>query len=395
MSRRGELDAIIVGGGAIGAALAVGLARDGLDVALVEARAPKPWRASDDVDLRVVALAADARALFEDLGVWSAIAGARIGPYRRMRVWDALAPGELAFDAAENGDAALGWIIENTLIQHALWTAIGAEPNVRLLCPAEVAGVENEADGVTATLADGTRLRARVLVAADGAESPIRAALGIACDNRDYAQRAVVANVATTRPHEDTAWQRFLPGGPLAFLPLADGRSSIVWSLPNEDAARVLALDDAAFRAELGAAFDFRLGEIVASTARAAFPLRLRLAKRYVSRRSVLAGDAAHVVHPLAGQGMNLGFRDVACLRRVLRGANERGGDIGAAHVLRRYERERRSENAMAARGLDAIERLFGATDPVTPALRGAGLALVDRLAPAKHLFASIAAGRI
>jgi 2-octaprenyl-3-methyl-6-methoxy-1,4-benzoquinol hydroxylase/2-octaprenylphenol hydroxylase len=233
MSRRGEFDAIVVGGGAIGAALALGLARDGLNVALVEARAPKPWRASEDVDLRVVALAADARALLEDLGVWPAIAGARIGPYRRMRVWDARAPGELAFDAADDGEAALGWIVENALVQHALWLALGAEPNARLACPAEVSGVENDADGVTATLADGTRLRARVLVAADGAESPIRAALGIACDTRDYAQRAVVANVATARPHEDTAWQRFLPGGPLAFLPLGDGRSSIVWSLPR------------------------------------------------------------------------------------------------------------------------------------------------------------------
>ena len=394
MSRRGELDAIVVGGGAIGAALALGLARDGFDVALVEARAPKSWRADDDIDLRVVALAADARALFEDLGVWTAIAGGRIGPYRRMRVWDALAPGELAFDAAENGEAALGWIIENALIQHALWNALGAGTHARVLCPAEVAGVENDDDGIVAMLAEGTRLRARVLVAADGAGSPLRSALGIGCDDRDYAQRAVVANVATARAHEDTAWQRFLPGGPLAFLPLADGRSSIVWSLPNDEAARVLALDDAAFRAELGAAFDFRLGEITASTQRAAFPLRLRLAKRYVAGRAVLAGDAAHVVHPLAGQGMNLGFRDVACLRRVLRDARDRGADIGAAHVLRRYERERRSENALAARGLDAIGRLFAASDPVTPALRGFGLAAVNHLAPVKHLFASIAAGR-
>ena len=395
MSRRGGLDAMVVGGGAIGAALALGLARDGLDVALVEARAPKPWRASDDVDLRVVALAADARALLDDLGVWPAIAGARIGPYRRMRVWDAQAPGELTFDAAEYGEAALGWIVENALVQHALWAALGAESNARVLCPAEVAGVENDPDGVTATLADGTRLRARVLVAADGADSPIRAALGIACDNRDYAQRAVVANVATTRPHEDTAWQRFLPGGPLAFLPLADGRSSIVWSLPDAEAARVLALDDAAFRAELGAAFDFRLGEIAASTARAAFPLRLRLAKRYVAGRSVLAGDAAHVVHPLAGQGMNLGFRDVACLRRVLRDARARGGDIGAAHVLRRYERERRSENTLAARGLDAISTVFGSSNPAVSMARAAGLAAVDRIAFARQLFASVAAGRM
>ena len=394
MNRRRDLDAIVVGGGAIGAALALALARDDFDVALIEARAPKPWRAEDDVDLRVVALAADARALFEDLGVWPSIAGARIGPYRRMRVWDASAPGELAFDAAENGEAALGWIIENKLVQHALWQAVGSAASARVVCPAEVASVANEADDVEVMLADGTRLRSRIVIAADGADSPVRAMLGIDSKGRDYAQRAVVAHVATARAHENTAWQRFLPGGPLAFLPLADGRCSIVWSLPDAEAARILALDDAAFRDELGCAFDFRLGEITSATARAAFPLRMRLADRYVAGRCVLAGDAAHVVHPLAGQGMNLGFRDVACLRRVLRDARERGSDIGAAHVLRRYERERRSENALAARGLDAIERLFGAGDPLTPTLRGAGLAIVDRIAPLKQWFASIAAGR-
>jgi len=395
MIRRGELDAIVVGGGAIGAALALALARNDFDVALIEKSAPKPWRAEDDVDLRVVAIAPDTRDLLADLDVWNAMASARIGPYRRMRVWDATAPGELAFDAAEQGAAALGWIVENKLIQHMLWQAIGAEPRVRLLCPADVAEIENSDDAATATLADGTRLRARVLIAADGAESPLRAKLAISCSERDYAQRAVVAHVATERAHEHTAWQRFLPGGPLAFLPLGDGRCSIVWSLPNDEAARILALDDEAFRAELGAASDFRLGAITAATARAAFPLRLRLAEKYVAGRSVLAGDAAHVVHPLAGQGMNLGFRDVACLRRVLRDARERASDIGATHVLRRYERERRSENALAARGLDAIERVFDTGHPAIAALRGAGLAIADRVAPLKQLFAAAAAGRL
>jgi len=394
MSRRGDLDVIVVGGGAIGAALALALARDEFDVALVERNAPKPWRADDDVDLRVVALAADTRALLEDLGVWSAIAAARIGPYRRMRVWDASGPGELGFDAAERGEAALGWIVENRLVQDALWQAIAAHPGVRLVCPGEVADVENADDAAAVSLADGTRLRAHVLVAADGAESPLRKQLGIACKERDYAQRAVVAHVATERAHEDTAWQRFLSGGPLAFLPLADGRCSIVWSLPNDEAARILALDDAVFRAELGCAFDFRLGTITSATARAAFPLRLQLADRYVCGRCVLAGDAAHVVHPLAGQGMNLGFRDAACLRRVLRDARERGSTLGAAHVLRRYERERRSENALAARGLDAIQRAFGADNFLRRAFAGAGLAAADRIAPLKRLLADTAAGR-
>jgi len=394
MSRRGDLDVIVVGAGAIGTALALGLARDGLDVALIEAGAPKPWRVEDDVDLRVVAVAPDARDLLDDVDVWNAIAAARIDPYRRMRVWDASAPGELSFDAADEGKSALGWIVENKLIQHALWQSIAGDARVRVLCPAEVVDVENADDAATVTLADGTRLRARALVAADGAQSPVREKLGIACTDRDYAQRAVVAHVTTECSHQNTAWQRFQPGGPLAFLPLADGRSSIVWSLPNEEAARVLALDEAAFRAELGCAFDFRLGEITAATSRAAFPLRLRLAQTYLAGRCVLVGDAAHVVHPLAGQGMNLGFRDVACLRRVLREGRERGSDIGAAHVLRRYARERRSENALAARGLDAIHAVFGSDNLVAVATRGAALAAADRLVPLKHRLMSIASGR-
>ena len=180
-------------------------------------------------------------------------------------------------------------------------------------------------DGVAVELADGTRLRARLLIAADGAASPIRQRLGIGTRDRDYGQRAIVAHVGTERSHEATAWQRFQPGGPLAFLPLADGRSSIVWSLPNDDATRLLALDESAFRAELGCAFDFRLGTITSTTARLAFPLRLRLAERYVVGRCVLIGDAAHAVHPLAGQGLNLGLRDVRCLSAQLDRARKRG----------------------------------------------------------------------
>ena len=433
MSRRGESDVIVVGAGAVGAALALGLARDGFDVAIVEAREPARWSAHDEADLRVVALAPDARELFDDLGVWTTIASSRVGPYRHMHVWDALAPGELHFDAAERGEAALGWIVENRLIQSALWSALHDEPScesgkcgsggsrdasapglprsksgsiaasaapaaasarVRTHCPGEVAEIEDAADGVTATLADGTRLRARLLVAAEGAESSVRNTLGLAFEGRDYGQRAVVANVATERSHEGTAWQRFQPGGPLAFLPLADGRCSIVWSLPEAEAARVLALDDDAFRRELGCALDFRLGAVVGSGPRAAFPLRLRLAERFVHGRCVLAGDAAHVVHPLAGQGMNLGLRDVACLRRVLGDARMRGADIGAPHVLRRYERERRGETVIAAHGLDAIERVYRSASMPLAAMRGAALSLAGRVAPIRRTLVEFAGRR-
>ncbi|RYD14995.1 MAG: FAD-dependent oxidoreductase [Lysobacteraceae bacterium] len=390
---RSELDVIVVGAGAAGGALALALARDGFEVAVVEAREPAPWRAGDEVDLRVVALAPDARALLDDIGAWPAIAAARIGPYRQMHVWDALAPGSLHFDAAEQGEAALGWIVENKLVQHALWQALATEARVRVICPAEVDAIDDGEGAVTAVIADGTRLHARVLVSAEGADSSVRTKLGIAFEGRDYGQRAVVAHVTTERPHDGTALQRFRPGGPLAFLPLADGRCSIVWSLPDADATRILALDDAAFRAELGCAFDFRLGAITATTKRAAFPLRLRLAKRFVHGRCVLAGDAAHVVHPLAGQGMNLAFRDVRALREILRAARDRGSDIGAAHVLRRYERERRSESTVAAYGLDAIGRAFASDSAPLAQLRGIALSIAGHLGPLKRMLVDAAGG--
>jgi len=399
MNRRGELDVIVVGAGIAGAAMALALVRDGFDVALIESRPPPAWKVEDEVDARVVALAADAVALFDDLGVWADVLAARASAYRRMRVWDALAPGQLEFDSADRGEAALGWIVENRLLQHVLWRALSKAvddgESLRLLCPAEVGTVENEADGVVVGLADGARLRSRLLVAADGANSPIRQQLGIGTRDRDYHQRAIVAHVGTERAHESTAWQRFQPGGPLAFLPLADGRSSIVWSLQNDEATRLLALDDAGFCAELGCALDFRLGAITSSTQRFAFPLRMRLAQRYVAGRCVLLGDAAHAVHPLAGQGLNLGLRDVRNLRGQLQRARSRNSDHGAAHVLRRYERERRSENAIAANSFSLIETSFNSDSTAIAGLRGLALGIANRITPLKRRLVDAAAGRL
>lgn len=399
MNRRGEYDVIVVGAGVVGAAMALALVRDGFDVALVEAKPAAPWTAEDEIDPRVVALAPDAVALFQDLGVWPSVVQARACAYSQMRVWDAIAPGELAFNARDRGEAALGWIVENRLLQHVLWQALvrasdsGASPHLRV--PGEVTGIENDDARVVASLADGTQLRACVLVAADGANSPIRKMLGITTREHDYGQRAVVAHVATERSHEDTAWQRFQPGGPLAFLPLSDGRCSIVWSLPESEANRVLALDDAAFCNELGCAIDFRLGRITTSTRRLAFPLRMRLAERYVAGRTLLMGDAGHAVHPLAGQGLNLGLRDVANLRRQLLKARSNGKDFGVSHVLRRYERERRSENALAANSFTLIERSFNSEAVALAGLRGLALQVANRVSPIKRLLGDAAAGRI
>ncbi|MDQ6647629.1 MAG: UbiH/UbiF/VisC/COQ6 family ubiquinone biosynthesis hydroxylase [Pseudomonadota bacterium] len=391
--RAPALDVAIVGGGMVGAAAALALARSGLSVALLEARAPLPWDARAEVDLRVVGLAPSSITLLSELGVWTAIRSARIGPYRHMHVWDAQSGAAIDFDAANEGRDMLGCIVENALVQWTLWQALEVA-GVQRMCPAEVIGFEARDDRITLDLADGNTLAARLLVAADGTASPLRQLAGIGTRGRDYAQRAVVAHVRTERAHDHTAWQRFLSSGPVALLPLADGRSSLVWSLPQAEAERVLALDDQAFLDELGVATDFRLGRIIATTARAAFPLKLQLAESYQADRLVLLGDAAHAVHPLAGQGVNLGLRDVSELRDTLMAARAAGSDIGAAHVLRRYARRRRSDDTLDAIGFDALARIYAWQSPPLVAARGFGVRLLNRLAPLKRRLSEHAAGR-
>lgn len=390
--RAPALDVAVVGGGMAGAAAALALAKAGFTAALLEARAPQPWSAADEVDLRVVGLAPSSIAFLDELDVWTSIRDSRSGPYAHMHVWDGENGAAIDFDAADEGRDLLGHIVENNLLQWTLWQALEVA-GVRRLCPAEVRGIDPREDRVTLELADGESLSARLVVAADGAASPLRGMVGIATRGRDYAQRAVVAHVVTERAHERTAWQRFLPTGPLALLPLADGRSSIVWSLPEEEAQRVLALDDAAFMRELGVASDFRLGRIVSSTKRVAFPLRLRLAENYQAERFVLLGDAAHAVHPLAGQGVNLGLRDVVELRDVLVAARDARQDFAAPHLLRRYARRRRSADTLDARGFDALARIYAWQAPPLVAARGIGVRLLDRLAPLKRRIARHAAG--
>jgi 2-octaprenyl-3-methyl-6-methoxy-1,4-benzoquinol hydroxylase/2-octaprenylphenol hydroxylase len=386
-------DVAVVGGGMVGAATALALARAGFDTVLLEARAPTPWQSQDEVDLRVVGLAPSSIALLDELGVWPSIREARASAYAHMHVWDAASGAAIDFDAAAEGRRELGFIVENNLVQWMLWQALEAA-GVRRLCPSAVRGFEAREDHVRLQLDNGETLSAALLVAADGSSSPLRQLAGIGTRGRDYAQRAVVAHVHTERPHESTAWQRFLPDGPLALLPLADGRSSLVWSLPDEQAERVLALDDAAFCDVLGVASDFRLGRMTGTTARASFPLKLQLAQRYQAERFVLLGDAAHAVHPLAGQGVNLGLRDVTELRDTLLAARAAGRDIGAAHVLRRYARRRRSADTLDALGFDALARVYAWQSSPLVAARGAGVRLLDRLTPLKRLLSGHAAGQ-
>lgn len=398
MSRREMLDVVVVGAGVVGAAAALAFARDGLQVALVEAREPAPWRV-DEPDLRVYAFAPDNAALLDSVGVWDAVLQARAQPYRHMRVWDAAGGAPIEFDADAFARRELGWIVENGLLVDRLW-APQAAAGVRVHCPDHVVALEQDEASASVELAGGRRLRARLVVAADGAGSRLRELAGVAVGGHAYHQRGVVAFVDTELPHQMTCWQRFLPTGPLAFLPFVEDsgergpegrRSSIVWTLPDAEAERMLALDDAAFLQALGRAFDGPLGGMRAVSKRAAFPLRLQLAKQAVAGRVAIIGDAAHAVHPLAGQGVNLGLRDVRALREALRAAG--GADAGVPVRLARWARQRRSENAMAAYAFDGINRLFSNDALLPTLLRGPLLGVAGRVPALTHLFWRRAAG--
>ena len=392
MSRRDVFDVAVVGAGVVGSAAALSLAGEGLRVAIVEAHEPKPWR-EDDPDLRVYAFAADAREFMQSLGVWAGITSARAPAYRCMRVWDAAGGDELRFDADALGRECLGHIVENSLLVDRLWQRICREPAIARHCPDKLSGLAQEQDGVTLELASGQHLRARLVLGADGAASRVRSLAGLAVSEHDYGQRGLVAYVRTEKSHEDTAWQRFLPTGPLAFLPCADGRSSIVWTLPQAEAERLLAIDAADFCRELTRAFDARLGEVLEVSARAAFPLRRQLADQMLSGRIALIGDAAHAVHPLAGQGVNLGLRDVAALREQVREALANDRDFSAPHRLERWARMRASENALAAYSFETINRIFSNDALLPTLLRGPLLGLAGKLPPAVQFLWKRAAG--
>ena len=399
-ARRGRRDVVVVGGGVVGTTAALALAGIGLDVALVEAVEPPRWQA-DRADLRVYAFAPDNAALLRQLGVWDAVAAARAQPYRRMQVWDAAGGGELVFDADAFARSELGWIVEHALLVDRLFAALPAA-GVRVHCPARVQSLEQDDSGVRLQLDDGTRVDARMALAADGPESSLRSLAGLQVARHDYAQRGLVAYVETGRSHRDTAWQRFLLGGPLAFLPCADDVvpsaapgcvSSIVWTLPEGEAQRMLAMEAGDFDAELARAFDGRLGTTTLHSARAAFPLRRQLVQDPMAGRVLVIGDAAHVVHPLAGQGVNLGLRDVAALRETIASAQAARADWTSPARLARWARARKSDNAVAAYAFDAINRVFSNDHPAATLLRGRLLGTAGRIAPLAQLFWRRASG--
>lgn len=396
-----SVDVVVVGAGVTAAVMAAVLVAravaeperialvGGVDSAAGNAAADAEW------DLRVFALSPASRRLLTLAGVWPLLPLGKRHAYERMCVWDSDGEpggrGSLCFDSAELGETNLGTIVEGRALQTASRRAAQAAGVITL--EAGVAGLAVEESLVRLRLTDGREVSSALVIVADGTESPTRQMLGLGVAGHEYTQDALVAHVRTARSHRDTAWQRFLPLGPVALLPLPDGRSSIVWTMPRREALRLRTLEPAAFGSALTAATGGVLGACELTTPIVSFPLKLQYALKYVKERVVLVGDAAHAVHPLAGQGLNLGLMDCAALASVLEDAAVVGGRLGALSVLRRYERWRRSENLLAATALDGLERLFGTNHPLTGQLRMAGLGAVSRLPFLKREFAGRALG--
>ncbi|WP_434628541.1 2-octaprenyl-3-methyl-6-methoxy-1,4-benzoquinol hydroxylase [Pseudomonas sp. Z6-14] len=391
-------DLLIVGAGMVGSALALALQGSGLQVLLLDGSpmSVKPFDAQAAFEPRVSALSAASQRILERLGVWDGIIGRRASPYTDMHVWDGSGTGQIHFSAASLHADVLGHIVENRVVQDALLDRLH-DCDLGLLANARLEQMRRSGDDWLLTLADGRTLRAPLVIAADGANSAVRRLTGVATREWDYLHHAIVTSVRSARPHRTTAWQRFTDNGPLAFLPLArEGQEdwcSIVWSTTPDEAQRLMALDDTVFCNELERAFEGQLGTVLSADPRLCVPLRQRHAKRYVAEGLALIGDAAHTIHPLAGQGVNLGLLDAAVLAEVLLQAAGRGERLADVKVLSRYERRRMPHNLALMAAMEGFERLFQADPLPVRWLRNAGLKLVDRLPEAKALFVREALG--
>lgn len=382
-----DYDILIIGGGMVGASLALALAPSGLRVGVIEA-VPYGGARQPSYDDRTLALAEGSQRIFATLGVWDRIAAGGATPIRRIHISDRGHFGFARLDAAEAGVEALGYVVENRALGAALLEALAGCGHASLITPAVMRAIAFETERVSVTVEqDGaTRvLTARLVVAADGGDSSVREAAGIRVRRHAYGQTAVVTNISTELPHDGSAFERFTSSGPLALLPMSEGRCAVVWSLPPAEADRVMALDEPAFLAGLNAAFGDRLGAFVRAGRRHAYPLALTRVAEHVRPRLALIGNAAHTLHPVAGQGFNLGLRDVATLAQVLTEAVQAGADPGELTVLRRYADWRRRDNLAVSGFTDGLVRLFSNRSAPLAVARNLGLIAVDLVAPLKR----------
>ncbi len=399
-------EVVIVGGGMVGLTLAAALGGTGMAVAIVD-REPPPAQLDPAFDGRVSAIAAGSQRILDGAGVWEGMAQ-DAEPILDIRVSDGDSPLFLHYDSRELGEGPLGWIVENRHIRRALFAHLERLPSVRLLAPATVTEVERGPAVARVDLADGTRLAAPLVVSAEGRNSRLRAEAGIRVAAWSYRQTAIVCTAAHERPHRGIAHERFLPAGPFAILPMKDAppapdaaspgathRSSIVWTERADLVPRLLELDPAEFDAELARRFGDFLGDVHAVGPRWSYPLGVLHAERYIDERLALIGDAAHAIHPIAGQGLNLGIRDVAALAEVLVDARRLGLDIGSSLVLERYQRWRRFDSVTLIAVTDALNRLFSNDFGPLKLARDLGLAAVHRMPALKRFFMRHAMGTV
>jgi 2-octaprenyl-3-methyl-6-methoxy-1,4-benzoquinol hydroxylase len=384
-------DVIVVGGGMVGASIALALGQIGWQVALVEDQPiPTLPDAQTPFDIRVSALSPRSISFLQQLGVWHTIRHTRSALYRRMRVWDAAGTGDVTFQAADLGLPELGFIVENSLIQAALWQVITQTDTITCLRQSHPTHWHIEDDKAQLCVDGEHRLSAPLLIGADGAKSWVRTAVGITETHSDYDTAAQVLSVLTDYPEQDITWQRFTAHGPQAFLPLAGNHASLVWYDQIEAVKQRHALTDDALLTQLQAEFPAELGRITAIETRGFFPIRRMHATRYTAKRVVILGDAAHTIHPLAGQGVNLGFYDVMALLECLKNSD----DLGEPKALNRYERLRRADNLITQTGMDAFHYGFRAHNPVLVGARNLGLTAVANIAPLRKIVSNFASGK-
>ena len=393
----GETDVIVGGGGMVGLTLALALAQGGMKVSVAD---PMPAAALTDAkfDGRVSALAYASVRMYQALGVWPDL-DAHAQPINDILVTDAkldreASPFSLHFDHREIGEP-LGRIVENRHIRTALYKAAEASANITLISPAAMTALEHEGGAITARLSNGQSVRARLAVAADGRDSAMREAQGIGIVGWSYPQIGIVATVEHARPHNGVAYEHFLPSGPFAILPMTGNRSSLVWTERETLAPKILQSSEMEFEAELSRRFGAHLGATKAAGPRWSYPLKFHLARGYVRPRFALAGDSAHGIHPIAGQGLNLGLKDAAALAESVLDAARLGLAIGALDVLKRYERWRRFDSFLLAAATDGLNRLFSNDIAPLRAIRDLGLGIVDQIGPLRRLFMRHAGGEL
>lgn len=409
MTQTQHYDITIIGAGMVGLLLACTLAKSSLRIAIIDYHQP-PEIIPDTTDIRLSAITITSQHLLKQLGAWSFIPSNKISPFRNMHIWNAQRGGSINFNSSDIHEQALGYIIENRVMQAALFQQLKRHSNIDFICPVELKNLEINEDYVVLALetslskinstnkgfpiAFPQQFKTTLLIGADGHQSRVRQLAGIEITSWDYKQSALVCNVRTRLPHQETAWQQFLPTGPLAFLPLSDPYScSIVWSTTPSEAEYLLKLSDEDFKNKLMNSFESRLGAIEEISRRAIFPLQMQHVRNYVKPHLALVGDAAHTIHPLAGQGVNLGFQDAMVLAEIILSAHEKKQELGSLHTLRRYERSRKSENTVMIAFIEMIKKIFSCEASSLRTIANVGLDLTNKITPLKRFFMRRATG--